>query len=103
MTGVQTCALPILAAPEERPGFLHTDLRGLLEPHPRVTRVDGDEGPWWRAGSCRARVVGTALEWEEDGVRRRAQSGRRADVALDAYRALVCAVWESLDAGIVPE
>ena len=103
LTGVSSARDVLLAAPEERPTFLHTDLRGLLEPHPRVTRVDGDEGPWWRAGSCRARVVGTALEWEEDGVRRRAQSGRRADVALDAYRALVCAVWESLDAGIVPE
>ena len=44
-----------------------------------------------------------ALNRNEDGVRRRAQSGRRADVALDAYRALVCAVWESLDAGIAPE
>ena len=48
-------------------------------------------------------MVETALEWEEDGVRRRAQSDRRADVALDAYRALACAVWESLDAGITPE
>ena len=99
LTGVSSARDVLLAAPEERPGFLHTDLRGLLEPHPRVIRVADDEGPWWRAGACRARVAGTALEWEEDGVRRRAQSGRPADVALDAYRALACAVWERLDAG----
>ena len=99
LTGVSSARDVLLAAPEERPGFLHTDLRGLLEPHPRVTRVADDEGPWWRAGACRARVAGTALEWEEDGVRRRSQSGRPADVALDAYRALACAVWERLDAG----
>ena len=99
LTGVSSARDVLLAAPEERPGFLHTDLRGLLEPHPRVTRVADDEGPWWRAGACRARVAGTALEWEEDGARRRARPGRPVDVALDAYRALACAVWERLDAG----
>ena len=37
--------------------------------------------------------------FRSDGVRRRAHSGQPANITLDAYRALACAVWERLDAG----
>jgi glycerol 3-phosphatase-2 len=71
LTGVTDLAALLAARPQERPTYLHLDLRGLLEAHPEVVadgagatcggwtaRVDdgllsvhgeGDETDWWRA------------------------------------------------------
>ncbi len=71
LTGVTDLPALLAARPQERPTYLHLDLRGLLEPHPEVvadqgraecggwsatTREgrlemagEGDEADWWRA------------------------------------------------------
>ncbi|MEP7738266.1 HAD-IIA family hydrolase [Nocardioides sp. 31GB23] len=73
LTGVTDLAALLSARAQERPTYLHLDLRGLLEPHPEVVvddtgatcggwtaRVDdgrlvvqgqGDETDWWRAAA----------------------------------------------------
>ncbi|MBM7506394.1 HAD superfamily hydrolase (TIGR01450 family) [Nocardioides salarius] len=73
LTGVTDLAALLSARAQERPTYLHLDLRGLLEPHPEVVvdgtgaicggwtaRVDdgrlvvqgqGDETDWWRSAA----------------------------------------------------
>lgn len=93
LTGVSTARDVVLARPEERPAYLHTDLRGLLEPHPVPVREADDEGSLWTAGAARCRVrEGVAVL--DDGA---ALTAKEAEISLDAYRALACAVWEHLD------
>ena len=93
LTGVSTARDVVLARPEERPAYLHTDLRGLLEPHPVPVRELDDEGSAWVVGTARCRVrAGTAVL--DDGG---ALTEGETEITLDAYRALACAVWEHLD------
>ena len=93
LTGVSTARDVVLARPEERPAYLHTDLRGLLEPHPVPVRELDDEGSAWVVGTARCRVrAGTAVL--DDGG---ALTEGKTEITLDAYRALACAVWEHLD------
>ncbi|MBO3724268.1 HAD hydrolase-like protein [Actinomyces bowdenii] len=92
LTGVSTARDVVLAAPGERPSFLHTDLRGLTQPHPRPTAVQEHGRTWWRVGDQRARVAQGHLELAGSGVLSAA-----ASVDLDAYRALVAAAWDHVD------
>ena len=93
LTGVSTARDVILAQPTERPSFLHTDLRGLTQAHPRPTTVQDPEGTWWQVGDQRARVTDGRLELAGAGMLTKATT-----VSLDAYRALVAAAWEAADA-----
>ena len=89
LTGVSTARDVILADPAERPAFLHTDLRGLIEAHPEPV----SDGDWWRVGQESARVSGDRLELAGTGALE-----QPATVTLDAYRALAAAAWASADA-----
>ncbi|MEE6273177.1 HAD-IIA family hydrolase [Georgenia sp. MJ206] len=95
LTGVSDARAVVLARAEERPSFLATDLRGLLEPHPAPTRAsDG----WWRCGSRAARVRvhdGEARLELDDG----ALGAGVVRVDVDAWRALACAAWAAADDG----
>ena len=51
LTGVASARDVLLAPPQYRPTFLHTDLRGLLEPAPAPQRVDGG----WQVGRRQGR------------------------------------------------
>ena len=82
LTGVSTARDVILADPAERPAFLHTDLRGLIEAHPEPV----SDGDWWRVGQESARVSGDRLELAGTGALE-----QPATVTLDAYRALAAA------------
>ncbi|MDO4244182.1 MAG: HAD-IIA family hydrolase [Actinomyces sp.] len=96
LTGVSTARDVVLAAPGERPCFLHTDLRGLGQAHPEPVRTAADSAPWWQVGAARARVRAGVPELEGRGP----VVGDPQDVVevgLDDYRALACAVWEYLD------
>ena len=86
LTGVSTARDVILADPAERPAFLHTDLRGLIEAHPEPV----SDGDWWRVGQESARVSGDRLELAGTGALE-----QPATVTLDAYRALAAAAWAS--------
>lgn len=95
LTGVSTARDVLLASPEERPTFLHTDLRGLLQPHPEPRRISVDGESWWQVGDERWRVTEAGIEGQSAGFLDTAS----AVVSLDAYRALACALWEHADAG----
>lgn len=82
LTGVSTARDAVLAEPGERPSFLGTDLRALLEPHPAPVR-DGDR---W--------VCGAASAWVEGDVLRRGSGG-----GIDLVRAACAAAWAAADAG----
>ena len=93
LTGVSTARDVVLARPEERPAYLHTDLRGLLEPHPAPVREVDEEGSAWVVGAARCRVrAGVAVLDGRDSL-----TGKETEISLDGYRALACAVWEHLD------
>lgn len=93
LTGVSTARDVVLARPEERPAYLHTDLRGLLEPHPAPVREVDEEGSAWVVGAARCRVrAGVAVLDGRDPL-----TGKETEISLDGYRALACAVWEHLD------
>lgn len=95
LTGVSTARDVVLAPAEQRPSYLHTDLRGLNEPHPTPSR--GETG-WWQVGAWAAQVSGgVARLRSEHGTWELDPQGTTAELALDAYRALACAVWEQLD------
>ena len=89
LTGVSSARDVVLAVPAERPAFVHTDLRGLLEPHPQPVR---DSDGTWRCGTASARVAQGRIE--VDGSRLPDSS---TTLGLDAYRALVSAAWEHQD------
>ncbi len=90
LTGVNTARDVVLAAPAERPTYLHTDLRALLEPHPGP---QAQPGGWWAVGQARARVEGNHLVVAGTG-----PLVAEASVDLDTYRALVSAAWAHADA-----
>ena len=106
LTGVSDARDVITAPATERPSFLHTDLRGLTEPHPEPVRVVQDGQEWWQVGSRRARVVGSGLEFREEGPVT-SPDGGPVRIDLDSYRALAAAAWDWADAqkdrGEVPE
>ncbi|PZR52552.1 HAD family hydrolase [Xylanimonas oleitrophica] len=95
LTGVSSARDDVLAAPGERPHFIGSDLRSLLEPHPAPVR--GADG-WWECGERAARVVQGRLEVD-----------RRGTIGIDVVRAACAAAWaavdagEALDASAVPE
>ncbi|RBP99978.1 HAD-IIA family hydrolase [Bifidobacterium xylocopae] len=96
LTGVATPQAIITAAPNQRPSFIAGDLRGLLEAHPQP--VKEQDGSWSCRGS-QARIVDGAVT-----VTARDTSGHELDPTgqLDALRAVTCAVWEVMDAGLDP-
>ncbi|VEG26695.1 HAD-IIA family hydrolase [Actinomyces howellii] len=96
LTGVSTARDVVLAAAGQRPTFLHTDLRGLGQPHPEPVRTTSDGTTWWQVGQARARVREGAAELEGRGP---LLGGPQdvVEVGLDDYRAVACAVWEHLD------
>ena len=106
LTGVSDARDVITAPATERPSFLHTDLRGLTEPHPEPVRVVQDGQEWWQVGSRRARVVGSGLELREEGPVT-SPDGGPVRIDLDSSRALAAAAWDWADAqkdrGEVPE
>jgi glycerol 3-phosphatase-2 len=59
LTGVTPPGLLLAAAPQQRPTYLAADLRGLLTPHPPVTRTEDGA---WRCGTWSARVRDRRLE-----------------------------------------
>ena len=98
LTGVSTARDVVLAPPAERPAFLHTDLRGLLQPHPEPVRVVVDGDTWWQVGQELARVEADHLV-----LARAPRPGARQDLTgaaaltLDAYRAAASAAWAHAD------
>lgn len=89
LTGVSSAREILLSGLEQRPSFLHTDLRGLLEPHPQAVW----DGQWWVVGGEHARVVDGAVEVAGATA---AQDGGLL-LTLNAYRAAACAVWSVMD------
>jgi len=83
----------VLAQPEERPAYLHTDLRGLLEPHPEPVHERHGEESLWTVGEAHCGIRGDSVILNDE----EALTGQEAEITLDAYRALACAVWEHLD------
>jgi HAD superfamily hydrolase (TIGR01450 family) len=85
LTGVSGVA-ELLAAPEaRRPTYVALDLRGLLEPQPPVTSVEGG----WRCRGWTAHVRAGVLQLAGDGG------------AEDALRAACVAVWARGDGSAV--
>jgi glycerol-1-phosphatase len=82
LTGSHGVRDVLLADARERPTFLASDIRGLLDPHPAPKAADGG----WSCGSATARV--------DDGVLALA-----GEPDLDLFRAACAAVWEARDAG----
>ncbi len=79
LTGVTGLTEAVLASPVQRPTYIADDLTGLLEPHPAVTRQDGEFG----CGGWTARLDGNRLELTG--------TGRR----IDGLRALCAAAWSA--------
>ncbi|WP_314456241.1 HAD hydrolase-like protein [uncultured Actinomyces sp.] len=96
LTGVSGARDVITAPATERPSFLHTDLRGLTEPHPAPVRLVRDGQEWWQIGGRRARVVGSRLELQDVGAVT-SQGGGPVRIDLDSYRALAVAAWAWAD------
>lgn len=87
LTGVHDARSVILADRGLRPQLVHTDMRGLNEPHPRPRHHR--DGTWSCGVGQIAKVVAGRLTLDgvallEDG----------ATVTLDSYRALIAAAWE---------
>ncbi len=97
LTGVSDARDVITAAATERPSFLHTDLRGLTEPHPEPVRVEQGGQQWWQVGGRRARVVDSGLELQDGGAVT-SRDGSPTSIDLDSYRALAVAAWDWADA-----
>ena len=92
LTGVSGAREVITAPATERPSFLHTDLRGLTEPHPAPVRVVREGQEWWQVGGRCARVVDSGLELDGVGAVT-SQDGGTVRIDLDSYRALAVAAW----------
>lgn len=99
LTGVSGAREVITAPATERPSFLHTDLRGLTEPHPAPVRVVRDGQEWWQVGGRCARVVDSGLELDGVGTVT-SQDGGPVRIDLDSYRALAVAAWAWADAQV---
>lgn len=93
LTGVSQAIDLIEAAPHERPDMLAIDLRGLLEPHPAVTRgVDG-----WVSNGATARVENDVVVLTRDGAD--VLLDEVEQLTLDELRAACSAAWQAADAG----
>ena len=99
LTGVSGAREVITAPATERPSFLHTDLRGLTEPHPAPVRVVREGQEWWQVGGRCARVVDSGLELDGVGTVT-SQTGGPVRIDLDSYRALAVAAWAWADAQV---
>ena len=97
LTGVSDARDVVCAPATERPSFLHTDLRGLTEPHPEPVRVEVDGQMWWRVCDRSARVLGSRLELQDFGAVT-SPDGSAVRIDLDSYRALAVAAWDWADA-----
>ena len=97
LTGVSDARDVICAPATERPSFLHTDLRGLTEPHPEPVRVEVDGQVWWRVGNRSARVLGSRLELQDSGAVT-SPDGSAVRIDLNSYRVLAVAAWDWADA-----
>lgn len=89
LTGVTDAALLLSAPPAHRPSYVAADLRGLLAPHPPVTREPDGRGQ--RCGDWRAAVRGGRLV-----VARAAgapPAGPEEGERTDGLRALCAAAW----------
>ncbi|WP_016905158.1 HAD hydrolase-like protein [Streptomyces xiaopingdaonensis] len=84
LTGVTDGAQLLAAPPAHRPTYVAADLRGLLEPHPRV---DVEEEGAGTCGGWRARLAGDELALEGEGE------------PIDGLRALCAAAWSAAGAG----
>lgn len=103
LTGVSDARDVLLAGPEERPSFLHTDLRGLAEVHPEPQR----EGDTWRVRDWQATVDGQAAVLSRGGESLRIlldaelaasqDAESPVELSLDAYRALASLLWWARD------
>ncbi|MGO1510515.1 MAG: HAD hydrolase-like protein [Actinomycetales bacterium] len=116
LTGVDDARAVVLAVPAERPTYLSTDLRDLLEPHPAPTRslggrasFDSPDSPTWAVGAARAAVRDGVLHLADGGSVLAPLGPDAVTVSLDGYRALAAAAWASADDGapldpdLVPE
>lgn len=92
LTGVDHARAVLLAAPEQRPSYLGTDLRALLVAHP----LPEHEAGWWTCGDAAARATDGTLEVSQDGSELPLDT---AQLSLDAYRCLASAAWAAADAG----
>lgn len=68
LTGVTDLSTLLAARAQERPTYLHPDLRGLLEPHPEVIAVEGraECGGWTAVvedGRLQVRGEGEGADW----------------------------------------
>lgn len=81
LTGVTGLEEVVVARPEERPTYLHTDLRGLHEAHPPV-HWDGEVA---QCGGWRSWVTDNTLEIDGAGA------------AADWWRVVASAAWRHLD------
>lgn len=86
LTGVSGLQDVVAARPQERPSYLHTDLRGLHEPHPQVHWSDfvaecGGWRAWVSEGNLEADGSGAAADW---------------------WRAVASAAWRHLDQSGTP-
>ena len=92
--GVASARDVLLAPPQYRPTFLHTDLRGLLEPAPAPQRVDDG----WIVGDAVAKVENGAVTLSFDG-KNVELGGQSVTLSLNAYRAAAVAAWDLADQG----
>ncbi|MDO5722106.1 MAG: HAD-IIA family hydrolase, partial [Actinomycetaceae bacterium] len=86
LTGVHDAKAVVLADRGLRPQFVHTDMRGLNEPHPRPDHHK--DGTWTCGVSQVAKVIAGHLSL--DGV----VLTEPTTVTLDSYRALIAAAWD---------
>ncbi len=89
LTGVHDAKAVVLAERGLRPQFLHLDMRGLTEAHPRPDHHK--DGTWTCGVSQVAKVIQGHLSL--DGV----VLTEPTTVTLDSYRALVAAAWDWAD------
>ena len=94
LTGVASARDVLLAPPQYRPTFLHTDLRGLLEPQPQPQRTAAG----WQVGDAVAKVENGAVTLSFDG-KNVELGGQSVTLSLNAYRAAAVAAWDLADQG----
>lgn len=88
LTGVSGAADVLRAGPSQRPNYVASDLRGLLEPHALPERVDPDG---WRLAEWLVRA--SADELVLSSVGGDGAEGASETDALQALRALCSAAW----------
>lgn len=94
LTGVDGPAEVLNAAPEQRPTLIASDLRGLLQPHPRVFK----DGETWHCRDAAATFErGELIVRENDSGVNLTGEGEACHITLDALRAACEALWEQGD------